>query len=49
MFMHKNVFTLPMTFTGSFTEDEPNIPRQNNVIVQKKVSAVHKVVNFKNF
>ena len=35
--MHKNVFTLPVSFTGSYTEDEPNVPRQNNLIQQKKV------------
>ena len=47
--MHKNVFTLPMSFTGSYTEDEPNFPRQNNLILQKMVSDVDKVVNFKEF
>ena len=35
--MHKNVSTLPVSFTGSYTEDEPNVPRQNNLIQQKKV------------
>ena len=35
--MHKNVFTLPVSFTGSYTKDEPNLPRQNNLILQKKV------------
>ena len=45
--MHKNVFTLPASFTGSYTVDEPNFPRQNNLILQKKVSGVDKVVNFK--
>ena len=34
--MHKNVFTLPVSFTGSYTEDKPNLPRQNNLILQKK-------------
>ena len=48
-FMHKNVFTLPVSFTGSYTEDEPNFPRKNNLILQKKVSGVDKVVNFKDF
>ena len=24
LLMHKNVFTLPVSFTGSYTEDEPN-------------------------
>ena len=40
--MHKNVFTLPMSFTGSYNEDEPNF-------LQKKVSPIDKVVNFKDF
>ena len=31
--MHKNVFTLPVSFTGSYAEDEPNFPRQNNARV----------------
>ena len=47
--MHKNVFTFLVSFTGSYTEDEPNFPRQNNLILQKKVSGADKVVNFKNF
>ena len=47
--MHKNVFTLPVSFTGSYTEDEPNFPRKNNLILRKKVSSVDKVVNFKDF
>ena len=38
-----------MSFTGSYTEDEPNFPCQNNLILQKKVSGVDKVVNFKDF
>ena len=37
MFMHKNVFTLPVSFTGSYTTDKRNLPRQNNLILQKKV------------
>ena len=49
MFRHKNIFTLPRKFTGSYTEDEPNFPRQNNLILQKMVSGVDKVVNFKDF
>ena len=28
----QNVFTLPVSFTGSYTEDEANVPRQNNLI-----------------
>ena len=47
--MHKNVFKLAASFTGFYTEDEPNFPRQNNLILQKKVSGVDKVVNFKDF
>ena len=47
--MHKNVFTLAESFTGFYTEDEPNFPRQNNLILQKKVSGVDKIVNFKDF
>ena len=35
--MHKNVVTLPASFTGSYTEDEPNFPRQTDLIFQKKV------------
>ena len=35
--MHKNCFTLYITFTGSYTEDEPNFSRQNNLILQKNV------------
>ena len=38
-----------MSCTGSYTGDEPNGPRQNNLILQKKVSGVDKVVNFKDF
>ena len=38
--MHKNVFMLPVSFTGSYTEDKPNFPRQNNLILQKTVSGV---------
>ena len=49
--MHKNVFTLTVNFTGSTscTEDEPNFPWQNNLVLQKKVAVVDKVVNFKDF
>ena len=34
--MHKNVFTFSVSFTGSYTKDEPNFPLQNNLILQKK-------------
>ena len=47
--MYKNGFTLMVSFTGSYTEDEPNFPRQNNLSLQKKVSDVDKVVKFKYF
>ena len=42
------LFTLPRSFTGSYTEDEPKFPRQNNLLLQKMVSGVDKVVNFKD-
>ena len=35
--MHKNDFTLPKSFTGSYTEDEPNLPWESNLVLQKKV------------
>ena len=38
-----------MSFTGSYTEDELNFPWQNNLILQKKVSGIDKVGNFKDF
>ena len=47
--MHKNVFTLPVSFTGSYTENKPNFLWQNDLILHKKVSGVYKVVNFKDF
>ena len=47
--LHQNVFILPVSFTGSYTGDEPNVSRQNNLILQKKVSGVDKVVNFNDF
>ena len=46
---NKNVITLPVRFTRSYAEDEPNFPRQSNLILQKKVSGVDKVMNFKYF
>ena len=46
--MHKNVFTLPVSVTGSYTEVEPNFPRQNNVVLSKKLSGVDKVMNRKD-
>ena len=47
--MNKNVFILPVSFTGSYTKDEPKFPRQNDVILQKMVTCLDKVVNFKDF
>ena len=41
--MHKNIFMLPMSFTGCYTEDEPNVPQQSNLILQKTVSRLDKV------
>ena len=38
-----------MRFEGSYTEGEPNFPRQNNIILQKMVSGVNNFVNFKDF
>ena len=49
MFIHKNVFTLLVSVTGSYTEGEPNFPRQNNLVLSKKLSGVDKVVNFRDF
>ena len=30
---HKNVFMLPIRLTDSYTEDEPNFPWWNNIIL----------------
>ena len=49
LFMHKNIFTVPVNFTRSYTEDERNFPRRNNLILQKMASSVDKAVNFKAF
>ena len=35
--MHKNVFTLAVSFKGSYTADEPNFPLRNNLISKKMV------------
>ena len=32
---YKNVFTLSVSFIGSYTDDEPDFPRRNNKILQK--------------
>ena len=37
-----------MSFRGSYTENEPNFPWQNNLILHKCVAGVDKVVNFKD-
>ena len=49
--MHKNAFMLPVSFTGSYTKDEPKFPQQKKkqLILQKTVSGTDKVVNFKDF
>ena len=47
--MHKNVFTLSVSFTASYTKDEPTFQWQKNLISQKIVSGVDKVVNFEEF
>ena len=46
--MHLSVFTLPVSFTGSYTEDELDFLRQKNLILQKKVSGINKVENLKD-
>lgn len=48
--MYKNVFMLPVSFTGSYTEDKPTYHQQKNDLnLQKIVSGVDNVVNFKDF
>ena len=48
--MHKNVFTLPVSFIGSYIEDEPGFPSGKIIYVyRKRVSGVDKVVNLKDF
>ena len=34
------MFLLHVSFTVSYTEDEPNFPPQNNLILQQKVSTI---------
>ena len=48
--MHKNVFTLPVSFTGSCTPRmrQIRLGKIIRVILQKK-EGVYKVVNFKDF
>ena len=38
-----------MSFKGSYTKDEPKFPQPKKLILQKIVSGVDKVVNFKDF
>ena len=33
VFKHKNVFTLPVSYMSSYSEDEPDFSRQNNLIL----------------
>ena len=40
---------LPVSFTSSYTKDEPKFPRQINLISPKRMVWVDRVVNFKNF
>ena len=41
------MYTLAVSFTGSYTEGEPNFPRQNNNLnLKKSVVGVDKVMNF---
>ena len=35
--MDKYVFTLPLSFTGCDIKDEPNFPRQNNLILKRRL------------
>ena len=48
--MHKNVFTLPVCFTGSCTPrmSQIRLGKIIRVILQKK-EGVYKIVNFKGF
>ena len=41
--------TLPVSFTGSYTKNEPNFPWQNNLNLKKMVAGIDKVLNFKDF
>ena len=45
------IYMLPVSFTGSYTEDEPNFPLENIILLflQKRVKSIDKVVNFKDF
>ena len=37
-----------MSFTGSYIDEEPNFPQQNNLVLQKIVAGVDEEVNFKD-
>ena len=39
------MYTLPVSFTGSYTEGEPNFPRQNNLNLKKSVVGEDKGIN----
>ena len=49
MLKKKIVFTFPVSCTSSYTDNEPTFPQQKNLILQKIVSGVDKVMNFKDF
>ena len=40
---------LPVNSTGSYTEDEPTFPQQNNLILKKRCPGGDKVVNVRDF
>ena len=47
---YKNVFMLPVSFIGSYTDNEPDFPWSEIIeFCRKRVSGVDKVVNFKDF
>ena len=39
-------YTLPVSFTGSYIDDEPNFPQQNNLVLQKIVAGVRQDSEF---
>jgi len=47
--MHQKRFYVTCEVTGTYTEGEPTFMRQKKVLLQKIVSGVEKVVNFKDF
>ena len=38
--MHKNAFMLPVSFMGSYTEDEPKFSQQKNTNFYRKLCQV---------